>query len=243
MKPQLVIPRGGDPYYNTKGSGGYSPCIQGNPQRRVKDLNVLPNCVGYSVGRFNEIGDYGECKYLGNTNACNFVSLALSQRLKISQDPVLGGCMVWKGGQGGFGHVAIVEILHEDGSVTTSESEYYGKAFITYHRGGANFRSGCYWMDSSYTYLGCIVNPAVQPKEPDMTKPETEALIRDMFPDLMAAYLKDQAQKPADDWAQPAIDYCTRYGVMVGDPDGNFRPQSPIKREEVAVVVKALLAE
>lgn len=239
--PQLVQPNTGNPYYNTKKTGGYSPCILGNPQRRVKGLNVLPNCVGYAVGRFNEIGDYGSCKWLGSTNAANFLTLARKQGLKLSKTPTLGGCMVWKGGGTGEGHVAIVEIIQGD-RVTTSESEYYGKPFTIYTRYGSNWRSGCYWMGSSYTYLGCVVNPAV-PQEEDMTKAETEKLVREMFPTLMAAYLAELAKKPADAWALPAIEYCKETGIMVGDADGNFRPQSAVRREELASVLKGLLTE
>lgn len=237
--PQLVIPADGNPYYNTKSSGGYNPCIKGNPKSRKPKLNVLPNCVGYATGRFNEIGGWTDCRYLGNTNAANFVDLARKQGLRISQRPTKGGCMVWKGGNTAEGHVAIVE-MDLGSRIVTSESEYYGKAFTIYQRFGDGWRSGCYWMGSSYTYLGCIVNPAVKEEE-DLTKAETEKLIRDMFPDLMAAYLADLAAKPADAWAEDAIEYCKRTGIMVGDASGNFRPQSPVKREELASVLKGLL--
>lgn len=244
--PQLVIPKAGDPYYNTIKSGGFNPCILGNNDRgqRVKGLNVLPNCVSYATGRFNQIyheimGGSG-CEYLGNTNACNFVTQARKQGLQIATRPVVGGCMVWSGGTGGYGHVAIVE-LDLGNRFLTSESEYYGKAFTIYQRFGDNWRSGCYWMGSSYTYLGCIKNPAVKPEEKDMTKAETEQLVRDMFPQLMAEYLEKLAQEPADLWAEPAIEYCQRYGLMIGDPDGKFRPQSPIKREEMASILKGLI--
>lgn len=237
--PQLVIPAAGNPYYNTKSVGGYNPCIKGNPKNRNKDLNVLPNCVGYVTGRFNEIGAYNACKYLGNTNAANYIDLARKQGLEISQRPTIGGCMVWRGGQTGEGHVAIVE-MDLGNRFVTSESEYYGKQFTIYQRFGDNWRAGCYWMGSSYTYLGCIVNPAVK-EEKDLTRAETEQLIREMFPGLMAAYLADLAKQPADPWAQPAIDYCQKTGIMVGDPDGNFRAQSPVKREEMAALLKGLL--
>lgn len=240
FSPQLVIPAAGNPYYNTKKVGGYNPCIMGNPKNRNKDLNVLPNCVGYVTGRFNEIGAYGSCKYLGNTNAANYIDLARKQGLTVTQRPTVGGCMVWKGGNTGEGHVAIVE-MDLGNRVITSESEYYGKQFVIYQRFGDGWKSGCYWMGASYTYLGCIKNPAVKPEEKDMTKAETEQLIRDMFPGLMAAYLADLAKQPADAWAQPAIDYCQHTGIMVGDPDGNFRPQSPVKREEMAALLKGLL--
>lgn len=78
-------------------------------------------------------------------------------------------------------------------------------------------------------------------EEEDMTKAETEQLVRDMFPQLMAEYLEKLAQEPADLWAEPAIEYCQRTGMMVGDPDGQFRPQSPIKREEMASILKGLI--
>ena len=237
--PQLVIPKDGDPYYNTKSSGGYNPCIKGNPKSRKPQLNVLPNCVGYATGRFNAIGSWTDCRYLGNTNAANFITLARKQGLMVSQRPTIGGCMVWHGGNTGEGHVAIVE-MDLGNRIITSESEYYGKAFTIYQRFGTDWRSGCYWMGSSYTYLGCIKNPAVKQEE-DMTKAETEKLIREMFPDLMAAFLAELAKEPADAWALPAIEYCQRTGMMVGDPDGNFRAQSPIKREEMASILKGLV--
>lgn len=241
FSPQLGIPDAGNPYYNTKKAGGYSPCALGNPKNRNKGLNVLPNCVGYAVGRFNEIGDYGFIKWLAaKGDACDFIDIAKKQGLTVTQRPTVGGCMVWRGGNTGEGHVAIVE-LDLGSRVVTSESEYYGKAFTIYQRFGDNWRSGCYWMGSSYTYLGCIKNPAVKPEEKDMTKAETEQLVRDMFPQLMAEYLEKLAQEPADLWAEPAIEYCQRTGMMVGDPDGQFRPQSPIKREEMASILKGLI--
>lgn len=240
MKPQLKKPSKGNPYYNTKDAGGYSPCIKGNPDRRVQGLNVLANCVGWATGRFNEIGGYKECRYLGNTNAANFAHLAQKQGLKISPVPVLGGCMVWKGGATGEGHVAIVEILKE-GEITTSESEYYGKAFVNYIRrkGDGNWRSGCYWMGSSYKFIGCIVNPAIGE---DMTRAETEALIKELVPQIIKQMEADKAKEPADDWAKEAINMAIARDIMVGYPDG-FHAQSYIRREEVAQVVANLTAK
>lgn len=167
MKPQLRIPNNGDPYYNTKSIGGYNPCIAGNPTRRLQGLNVLPNCVGWAVGRFNAIGEYGKCRYLGSTNACYFINLAKSQRLEISLDPTLGGVMVWKGGKTGEGHVAVVEAVLGGNKVITSESEYYGRPFCNFTRvrSDGNWRQGCYWMGASYKYLGCIVHPDVEDDE------------------------------------------------------------------------------
>ena len=247
FSPQLVIPAAGNPYYNTKKTGGYSPCILGNPKNRNKGLNVLPNCVGYAVGRFNEIGGYGECKYLGNTNAANFIDLARKQGLIITQRPTLGGCMVWKGGSTAEGHVAIVE-LDMGNRIMTSESEYYGKQFTIYQRFGSNWRDGCYWMGNSYTYLGCITNPAVKENDPltyeQFCKYMTKWLEENgeiQFNLFMHAWLAALAQKPADAWAEEAIERVKETGLMVGDPSGNFRPQSYVKREELAQILSNII--
>lgn len=165
--PRLTKPDKDNLYYIRKASGGYSPCIAGIP--KDDDCDVLANCVGYAVGRFNEIGGYGACKHLGSTNAENFVTLAKWQGLTVQDEPVVGGCMVWaKGkvgdGSDGSGHVAIVEQINADGSVITSESGYGSKAFYTTKRSGANWG-----QSSAYTYLGCIVNPAIKEESIVMT--------------------------------------------------------------------------
>ena len=234
--PQLVMPAAGDPYYNTIKTGGYNPCILGNPQRREKTLNVLPNCVGYATGRFNEIIGSGNCKYLGNTNAANFVDLARRQGLLISQTPTKGGCMVWKGGKTGEGHVAIVELMMGS-RIVTSESEYYGKAFTIYQRFGKNWSDGCYWMNSSYTFLGCIVNPAIQDEEKHKVTYEE-------FCAFMARWLDELKNKPASAWAVPFIEFCIENGLMVGDDEEHsfetFRPLDPVKREEMAAILTTI---
>lgn len=63
------------------------------------------------------------------------------------------------------------------------------------------------------------------------------------FLEYMKQYKKEEAAKPADEWAEDAIEQVKKAGVMVGDDDGNFRPQSPVRREELAVVVAALPEE
>ena len=233
-KPRLVIPEYGNPYYNTKSNGGFNPCALGNNSRgqRQKGLNILPNCVGYVVGRFNEIGGYGACKWLvARGNACDFIRIGQQQGLQISDAPTLGGCMVWAGGSGGYGHVAIVERVQGD-KIETSESEYYGEAFVTYKRTGRNWSEGCYWMRSSYKYLGCVVNPAVKEDKP---------VTYEEFCKYMDKWLDDLAKKPADSWAVPAIEYCLKTRMMVGDDNGNFRPQSYLRREEMAAILKGLI--
>lgn len=242
-KPRLVIPEYGNPYYNTKSNGGFNPCALGNNShgQRQKGLNILPNCVGYAVGRFNEVGQYGACKWLvARGNACDFIRIGQQQGLQISDAPTLGGCMVWAGGPGGYGHVAIVERVKGD-KIETSESEYYGKAFTTYKRTGRNWSEGCYWMRSSYKYLGCVVNPAVkiEKDEDTMTKEERYA----EWLEFNKRHEKELAKQPADEWAVPAIERVKAAGVMGGDPDGNFRPQNKVTRQEMAQTFSNMLPD
>lgn len=50
-------PAAGNKYYIRKVNGGYSPAIKGSPAD--SECDVLSNCVGYAIGRFNEIGGWG----------------------------------------------------------------------------------------------------------------------------------------------------------------------------------------
>jgi hypothetical protein len=175
--PRLSLPEYGNPYYNTKKySGGYSPCVLGNPRNRVKGLDVLANCVGWVTGRFNELGNYGYCKWLGSYVAYYMATAARRQGLTIQKEPALGGCLVWSGGNTSEGHVAIVEkkiyVAGKLKYIVTSESEYYGKSFVNFIReiGDGNWRVGCKWMENSkkpYYYTGCIVHPDIKEKEDD----------------------------------------------------------------------------
>ena len=180
--PRLTAPESGNPYYNTKANGGYSSAILGNypkgsdsSTRRGSSspaLNVLRNCVGYAYGRFNEIGNWGYMKYLSPVNAGKFMDYKGSCQSGLV--PKLGSCMVWKDSDGP-GHVAIVEEIHSDGSITTSESEWNGSTFTTYKRSrgsDGNWIQGCNWMVKRiprYKFLGFIYNPAV----PDNASPST----------------------------------------------------------------------
>lgn len=58
--------------------------------------------------------------------------------------------------------------------------------------------------------------------------------------DYMEQYLAELAAKPVADWAQGAVVYAKESGLMNGDTDGNFRPQSPITRQELAAVLANL---
>lgn len=160
---RMTIPDKGNPYYNTKKSGGYSSAIKGKPTE--DGLDVLRNCVGYANGRFAEIQGLNKIKYQLVCNAEKFLDKAKAMGLETGHTPKLGSIMVWQKGEtktaeDGAGHVAIVEEIKANGSVITSESGWNAKkAFWTQTRTNNNGRWG---QNSKYTFLGFIYNPGVK---------------------------------------------------------------------------------
>lgn len=167
FKPRYTKPEAGNKYYIRKADGGYSDAILGKPTD--PDCNVLSNCVGMSYGRFNEVGEWGYCKYLRPVNAGDFMDF--KGDCETGFDPREGACMVWKK-SGSAGHVASVEKVIDNDTVVTSESSYNGQAFYTKtrHRGDGN------WEQNGYTFKGFIYNPAVKP-------------LQEEYNELMDAYL------------------------------------------------------
>ena len=134
--------------------------------------NVLPNCVGYANGRFNEIydemkGTTGSKYPWFNCNACNFIKRRneMYPELQIGNDPKPGAIIVWTGGWGDYGHVAIVERINYDGSILTSESAYGGSAFYNCTR----YKANEWGMGGTYKFAGFIYNPAVPDIAPGVT--------------------------------------------------------------------------
>ena len=161
MKTRTTCPKN-NKYYIRQANGGYNGAVLGKPT--ISGANVLCNCVGYANSRFNEIGDYGKCKYQLVCNAENFVESAKRQGLSVSSTPIQGGIMVWQKGStlnsyDGAGHVAVVEEVYDDGTILTSESGWDAWAFKTVKRSNANGRWG---QASAYKFRGCIINPAVK---------------------------------------------------------------------------------
>ena len=184
FKPRLKAPENGNKYY-TRTPKGYSPCVLG---KAPQENDALNNCVGYAVGRFNEI--YADITgvsgitYNLNTNAENFINVAKSLGLSVDKKPMLGSIVVWEDTgryEGAVGHVAVVEKIEYDGIETRIVVSHSGWNHFTFkttrlkHYSGN--RAGWYsygnedsWLrpgkDStrnsySYKFLGFILNPAV----------------------------------------------------------------------------------
>lgn len=110
-EPRLTSPNG-EPYYTSE-LNVYSQTGYG-----------MPNCVAYAYGRLYELngeapllnrGDAGQWWYINKSNGY----------YEYGQEARLGAVACWSN------HVAVVEAVNEDSSVTVSESHWGGKYFNT----------------------------------------------------------------------------------------------------------------
>ena len=70
---------------------------------------------------------------------------------------------------------------------------------------------------------------------------DDEMLSYEDFKKYMERYNQEQAKKPIAPWAEKQIEQVEAAGVMTRDSKGNFRPQSLITRQEVAVITAGIL--
>ena len=67
---------------------------------------------------------------------------------------------------------------------------------------------------------------------------DDEMLTYDQWKDYMERYEQEKAKEKVSSWAKDAVEFVQKEGLMNGDADGSFRPQSFITRQEVAAVLK-----
>ena len=151
--PRLTKPEQGNPFYNRPRAGYAIGIIPGSPEDPGCD--VLANCVGYAAGRFNEIiGQNCFVHFRYAPDPDQWIVLAQAEGLRTGSEPQLGAVAVWRH------HVAIVEEIHADGSITTSESGYgCASPFWISKRS----RSGGSWGGEGF--LGFIYQPEVSMKK------------------------------------------------------------------------------
>ena len=160
------MPKANDPYisyYNTKGHGGQSSCIEGKPMDRT--CTVLSNCVGWACGRFNHIYSImkGEktMKYRDfHADAGQMYALASKYGLQTGSTPQAGAIMVWASTIGRAGHVAVVEKVVSSDELMDSESGF--SSFKFKYRSRKKGNDGNWGGNSKYRFLGFVYNPAVQ---------------------------------------------------------------------------------
>lgn len=131
-EPRLTAPSQSIAYYS---SLNYY-AITGTP---------MPNCVAYAYGRIYEMN--GEKPLLTHGNAGEWWGMNIAGGYyKYGQEPKVGAVACWSG------HVAVVERVNDDGSVTLSESHWGGTYFdvVTYTNMSSHYGQSFYGF--IYTY-------------------------------------------------------------------------------------------
>lgn len=144
-KPRLTAPTSDNGYYNSK-LNRYSQTGYG-----------MPNCVAYAYGRVYEMngkapkithGNAGEWWYMNKQGGY----------YKYGSKPKLGAVVVWSN------HVAVVEKIHKNGSITISESHYGGTYFDTKVVTDYTYHYGQAFYGFIYTYEGSAKKSKKKPK-------------------------------------------------------------------------------
>lgn len=95
--------------------------------------------------------------------------------------------------------------------------------------GGRNFDGN--WAYKDYPSIIKSMNGEKEEEDDEM-------LTYDQWKDYMERYEKEKAEEKVSSWAKDAVEFVQKEGLMNGDADGSFRPQSFITRQEVAAVLK-----
>lgn len=110
FEPRLEAPNSSIAYYSSK-LNYYFQCGYG-----------MPNCTAYAYGRIYELT--GEKPLISHGNASEWYSINKNGGYyEYGSEPKLGAIACWSH------HVAVVEAIGEDGSVTVSESQWRRKYF------------------------------------------------------------------------------------------------------------------
>lgn len=155
---RLTEPNHTDKYWLHTSRGGLNSCILVNEENG----SCLHNCVGYAWGRFYENID--SKPKLSRANAEKWYNY--SDGYKRGQEPKLGAIACWEGEGSLAGHVAVVEEIAEDGTITTSNDGYGTKKFWI-----ARYKYP-YNVGSKYKFQGFIYPPVeFEAEEPTVVDP------------------------------------------------------------------------
>lgn len=118
----------------------------------------LPNCTCYAYGRYAEIRNAFQTLLPTGDAGTWWAAAQNTPGLSTGQVPALGAIICYGDNPARPGHVAIVEEIHSDGSLTISESGYRAFYFrATTVRREDNWRAG--WVISyGYQFQGFIYN-------------------------------------------------------------------------------------
>ena len=162
MKIRTTAPTTSNKFYLKK-PWGYNPCILGNKDNRQSKHSVLVNCTGCETGRFGEISGEKKCRYLGNTNAENYIALAKKQGLEIGTTPRPGAAIVWQGVGDSAGHTASVEKVISENEIQTFESGWSYKNSYALKKIRTNDNGNWGLSLAKYSNPMFIYNPNIEP--------------------------------------------------------------------------------
>ena len=134
----------------------------------------MPNCTCYAWGRFWEIGDPYDTglhkpTQLPTYDGGEWWDAAVEDGFyQTGQTPQLGAVICFYDNNGGSGHVAIVEEIAIDGTITCSNSAYGGTYFFLTEI--PKVLNKYDW--SHYTFQGFIYNPYAEQPIPPPTPDE-----------------------------------------------------------------------
>lgn len=152
FKQRYTAPVRGDPFYMTTGAGGYNKCVS------ISNGFVLANCTGYAWGRFCEETGITTCR-LSTGNAQNW--FGYSDGYERGSTPRIGAVMCWgAGAHSKYGHVAIVEEVFADGSVSASMSNYSEDGSLPFWE--RRTYSPPYLSPTGLPFQGFIYNPYLE---------------------------------------------------------------------------------
>lgn len=211
--PRLSSPSSSNKNFIHYSNGGYNRCIE------IENGSCLPNCVGYSWGRWREL--LGENPRLSRSNAENWWGYT-SDGYKRGQAPKLGAVICWRKGRvgdesDGAGHVAVVEQIKSNGDIVTSESVYGGERFRT----KSYTKASDYYLAKGYVFQGFIYIPIEFETEKTYSKGDyrvTDASLLNVRTGASTSYRK-KAYKEFTKNAQKQIYDLVRYkadGYVMG---------------------------
>lgn len=132
-EPRLSAPARSNPYYNRE----YN--------RYAQTGYGMPNCVAYAYGRVYEMNDEQPLITRGNAGEWWFINKR-NNYYEYGSTPKLGAVVVWSN------HVAVVEEINNDGTITISESHYGGTYFNTKTVKDYTYHYGQKFYGFIYTY-------------------------------------------------------------------------------------------
>ncbi|HET8690081.1 MAG TPA: CHAP domain-containing protein [Candidatus Saccharimonadales bacterium] len=137
--PSSERPKAYNPTASSMSSGSVTSTGGFHSAAVVGNRYAYGYCTWYAYNRRAQLG-----KPVGSFwgNAATWASYARSSGYTVNHTPASGAVMQSAGGWGGYGHVAVVESVNSDGSITVSEMNYAGWGIVDHRTISAGQASG-----------------------------------------------------------------------------------------------------